>query len=355
MFAVSILSKLLRLSHISYYTTHHKIATQLEAQPHLNQFAAMSFKRGLLSLALLITTTVAAPHDVAQSATTTITLTSTSIVMQSAFTWPSKPAGSNGHYIPTTFCTATPPIPIDTSRGTQTFSFKGPELSISSPSQPTDTSRGQTTLIPSGACKATSTVTVTLGQPIDTSRGGATNVSIPKMKDSSKLIASSLSSVVLPQPSDTSLGQPPSSEGKPDLKDSPDLDDAYKSNKIDDSSNHSVYDPVAWADTNGKRSKRDSTSNTSRRSYWNYLFTHALPQVPMPPNAPPQIVRDEDEDVILQGKVDERKCVQCGKDDGDIICIGKTHYGYCDEGCAEPRRLYKGLKCVKGRVFADRS
>jgi hypothetical protein len=34
--------------------------------------------------------------------------------------------------------------------------------------------------------------------------------------------------------------------------------------------------------------------------------------------------------------------------------INGTHFGYCDEGCAEPRKLGEGMKCVDGRIFGVR-
>jgi hypothetical protein len=35
----------------------------------------------------------------------------------------------------------------------------------------------------------------------------------------------------------------------------------------------------------------------------------------------------------------------------DLVCIGKTHYGFCDEECAMPRRLKKGMQCADGKIF----
>lgn len=321
-----------------------------------SQLTGMSFIRDLLSLALLLPA-AAAPHNVAHSASTvplfpTVTLISTSTAVRSVVSWPSKPYHKNVPSFAATFSTAIPLRPIDTSKGKPTVGFEGPELINSLLPHPMDTSRDQSTSQTVAACEAISTVTVTLSQPTDNSRGSAANASNTEKNYLSKITASSLSTVVLSQPLDTSRGQPPSFEEKPTVVDPP--DEAYKTNQLDDSSNDSVSDPVAWANTNGKRSITSDPLNTSRRSYRNYFFAHALPQAPMPPNAPPQIVRDEDEDAISKGEVDENKCVRCGKNHGDIICIGRTHYGYCDEVCAEPRRLYDGLKCVDGRIFADR-
>jgi hypothetical protein len=56
-------------------------------------------------------------------------------------------------------------------------------------------------------------------------------------------------------------------------------------------------------------------------------------------------------------EVDEKSkedgCVTCKKG-RNLVCINGTHYGYCDEGCAEPRKLGDGMECVDGRVFGVR-
>jgi hypothetical protein len=75
-----------------------------------------------------------------------------------------------------------------------------------------------------------------------------------------------------------------------------------------------------------------------------------------------QIVRDEDEDeeyhqVQRLKEADEKSkedgCVTCKKG-RSLVCINGTHFGYCDEGCVEPRRLGEGMECVDGRVFGVR-
>jgi hypothetical protein len=75
-----------------------------------------------------------------------------------------------------------------------------------------------------------------------------------------------------------------------------------------------------------------------------------------------QIVRDEDEDeeyhrVQRLKEADEKSkedgCVTCEKG-RSLVCVNGTHYGHCDEGCAEPRRLGEGMECVDGRVFGVR-
>lgn len=45
-------------------------------------------------------------------------------------------------------------------------------------------------------------------------------------------------------------------------------------------------------------------------------------------------------------------CISCPKG-RDIVCINATHFGYCDEGCVEPRRVKKGMKCVDGRMYGE--
>jgi hypothetical protein len=67
-------------------------------------------------------------------------------------------------------------------------------------------------------------------------------------------------------------------------------------------------------------------------------------------------VRDEDEDEDYQhSKQMEtlKECVTCEKG-RDLVCINGTHYGLCDEGCAEPRKLREGMKCVDGRIYGVR-
>jgi hypothetical protein len=70
-------------------------------------------------------------------------------------------------------------------------------------------------------------------------------------------------------------------------------------------------------------------------------------------------VRDEDEDElyhIQESEADDRTkdgCVHCEKGK-TLVCIHGTHFGYCDEGCVEPRKLGEGMKCVEGRIFGMR-
>jgi hypothetical protein len=72
-------------------------------------------------------------------------------------------------------------------------------------------------------------------------------------------------------------------------------------------------------------------------------------------------VRDEDEDEEYHQQLEHMQdteesnegCVYCEKG-RSLVCINGTHFGYCDEGCAEPRRLAVGMKCVDGRIFGVR-
>jgi hypothetical protein len=100
--------------------------------------------------------------------------------------------------------------------------------------------------------------------------------------------------------------------------------------------------------------KRGLERNAQRRrkKLWSRLFVAAYPQTPM------QIVRneDEDQDDFTQGNEPENvkmRCVQCPKG-RSIVCIDDEYYGYCDEGCAEPRKLKEGMKCVDGRIYGIR-
>jgi hypothetical protein len=43
-------------------------------------------------------------------------------------------------------------------------------------------------------------------------------------------------------------------------------------------------------------------------------------------------------------------CTRCEKG-RDLVCIGTTQFGYCDEGCVEPRRLGEGMRCEDGKIF----
>jgi hypothetical protein len=108
-----------------------------------------------------------------------------------------------------------------------------------------------------------------------------------------------------------------------------------------------MLDPLSLHISNNK-ARRSEPNNASRRKtvYWSQFFALASPVYA----ERAQIVRDKDRDLEVSDRVDESKCVTCPKG-GELVCIGTTHYGFCDEGCAEPRRLMEGARCVDGRIF----
>jgi hypothetical protein len=119
-----------------------------------------------------------------------------------------------------------------------------------------------------------------------------------------------------------------------------------------------VVDSIAWAGMDGAlvtRTNRGLESSAQRRHkmFSIRLFVAAYPQTPM------QIVQDEDEDKdqnnFTHGNGSDLKmeCVQCPKG-RSIVCIDGGYYGYCDEGCAESRKLKEGTKCVDGRIYGAR-
>jgi hypothetical protein len=122
--------------------------------------------------------------------------------------------------------------------------------------------------------------------------------------------------------------------------------------------NTSSFDPVAWAEHIPHPHAKRSSNNAQPRSkpHFSFFFVAAHPQVHTKHQ---QIVRDEDEDEEyhrLKNQASEFKnqaCVICEKR-RSLVCINGTHYGYCDEGCAEPRKLRDGMKCVDGRIYGVR-
>lgn len=50
-------------------------------------------------------------------------------------------------------------------------------------------------------------------------------------------------------------------------------------------------------------------------------------------------------------KGDEGGCVE-RENGGDVMCVNRTHFGFCDEGYAQMRGLGKGMICVDGRMFS---
>ena len=60
---------------------------------------------------------------------------------------------------------------------------------------------------------------------------------------------------------------------------------------------------------------------------------------------------DEDEEGYKYGYVKKgEECITCEKG-RDVVCIGDKHFGFCDEGCVEKRRLGVGVRCVDGRIY----
>ncbi|KAF1916199.1 hypothetical protein BDU57DRAFT_516165 [Ampelomyces quisqualis] len=122
-----------------------------------------------------------------------------------------------------------------------------------------------------------------------------------------------------------------------------------------------VLDPVASAGMNnahmtsterGEELEQASGAEDERKAFWATMFARADPRS----HAPAQMVLDEDEAEDYQERKTKKnkwECVQC--DEGrDLVCINGTHFGFCDEGCPEPRRLKDGMKCVDGKIFRAR-
>ncbi|KAH7081514.1 hypothetical protein BKA63DRAFT_589043 [Paraphoma chrysanthemicola] len=91
-----------------------------------------------------------------------------------------------------------------------------------------------------------------------------------------------------------------------------------------------------------------------RKPFWTHFFAAALPQSP-PSNAKstPEHIHDADDsasEAIIRTDEHGKECITCPKYQ-DLVCINSTHYGHCDEGCVEPRRLRGATRCVGGRIF----
>jgi hypothetical protein len=116
----------------------------------------------------------------------------------------------------------------------------------------------------------------------------------------------------------------------------------------------STFDPVACAEHIPHPHAKRSSNNAQPRSKPHFsFFVAAHPQMHTKHQ---QIVRDEDEDEEyhrVEQSVKAKECVACKKG-RSLVCINGTHYGYCDEGCAEPRKLREGMKCVDGRIYGAR-
>jgi hypothetical protein len=104
----------------------------------------------------------------------------------------------------------------------------------------------------------------------------------------------------------------------------------------------SFIDPIAWAGADNALMGREEKNNTyaGRKTIWSRFFAVAHSK---------QIVRDLNEEATK----DEDQCSTYARG-ASLVCINGTHYGYCDEGCAAPRRLRDGTKCVQGRIYGAR-
>jgi hypothetical protein len=100
---------------------------------------------------------------------------------------------------------------------------------------------------------------------------------------------------------------------------------------------------VAWADTDNTPKSRSKQVMKKQNRFWKHSFVaaHARERI--------ESTGDGDEG----GKIEKDDCMTC-EAGRDVVCIGDTHYGYCDEGCAEPRKLKEGVKCVDGRIYGVR-
>ncbi|KAH7091284.1 hypothetical protein FB567DRAFT_589180 [Paraphoma chrysanthemicola] len=90
------------------------------------------------------------------------------------------------------------------------------------------------------------------------------------------------------------------------------------------------------------------------KPFWTHFFVAALPQSPLSKaKSTPEHIRDlddSDSEAIIPTNEYGKECITCPKNQ-DLVCINDTHYGHCDEGCVDPRRLRAGTKCVGGRIF----
>jgi hypothetical protein len=157
---------------------------------------------------------------------------------------------------------------------------------------------------------------------------------------------------------------PPPSVGKLEIDSDPHKDDFHML-PVGPSSPNFPADNVQWAGDSPSNEeedqivhtyladvhiRRDASSAARRRStpLWHRFFAVAHPQ------SVPRSVRDEDmetDDEVenLWAKKGE-ECITCEKGK-DLICIGEAQFGYCDEGCVEPRILRAGMKCVDGKIW----
>jgi hypothetical protein len=117
-------------------------------------------------------------------------------------------------------------------------------------------------------------------------------------------------------------------------------DDDDKAEKI----KTSFIDPIGWVGTDNALMgrKKENNAYTGRKTIWSRFFAVAHSD---------QIVRDLNEDE--EATKDGGQCYTCAKG-ASLVCINDTHYEYCDEGCAAPRKLRDGMKCVQGRIYGVR-
>lgn len=112
-----------------------------------------------------------------------------------------------------------------------------------------------------------------------------------------------------------------------------------------------IDDPVGWAGVDDalftsisvpQNQHRDAALTTQARP-WGRIFVGAM-----------RVPRNFDAEDYEGRNEEHGECISCRKG-RDIVCINATHFGYCDEGCVEPRRVKKGMKCVDGRMYGNGS
>jgi hypothetical protein len=140
-------------------------------------------------------------------------------------------------------------------------------------------------------------------------------------------------------------GEPPTSKKHKSFltSASPPVANTAKASKAEDSTivKTSTIELVAWSGADNALDKRSKRAVKNPNRFWKRFIVAAHLQEQIP--------------VVVDGEggggneLEEDGCVTCDKG-RDVVCIGDTHFGYCDEGCAEPRKLKDGVKCVDGRI-----
>lgn len=99
--------------------------------------------------------------------------------------------------------------------------------------------------------------------------------------------------------------------------------------------------------------RREASKATRRRStpLWYRFFAAAHPQIQLVEYKAMDDDDDEPDNVYVNKG---ENCITCEKG-RDLVCIGETQYGHCDEGCVEPRRLGAGMKCVDGKIWGAKT